>query len=154
MLSKRNRKNRRNKKHSKKITRIYRGGVRSLLDSRVSNNFHSKLKTVVDEYGESLKEDRIVTTLVPQYNCNFDIEFSCQLYNIAKIAYTKFMKEFMGPSDKIREDILKFQPFNELLTGEQAKIAYISRIFDLVAEKNYIYILYLLVYKKGEKFND
>jgi len=154
MLSKRNIKNRRNKKHSKKITRIYRGGVRSLLDSRVSNNFHSKLKTVVDEYGALLKNNGIVTKLVPQYNCNFDIEFSSQLYNIAKIAYTKFMRAFMNGDGPILTEILKFQPFDELLTGEQEKIAYISRIFDLVAEKNYIYILYLLVYKKGEKFNE
>jgi hypothetical protein len=148
MLSKRNR---RNKKHSKKRTRIYRGGVRSLLDSRVSNNFHSKLKTLADGYGESLKNDGIVTKLVPQYNCNFDITFSSGLYNNSKIAYTVFMKQFMGTPSAIRTEILKFNPFDELLTGEQEKIDYISRIFDIVSDKNYIYILYLVLYRHDKE---
>jgi len=148
MLSKRNR---RNKKYSKKRTRIYRGGVRSLFDSRVSNNFHSKLKTLVDEYGESLKEDGIVTKLVSQYNCNFDIIFSSQLYHIAKNAYTIFMKQFMGDNTPIRAEILKFNPFYELLTREQDKISYISRLFDIVSNKNYIYILYLVLYRKNKE---
>jgi len=130
---------------------MYRGGVRSLLDSRVSNNFHSKLKTLVDEYGESLKNDGIVTKLVSQYNCNFDINFSSSLYHIAKNAYTIFMKQFMGENTPIRAEILKFNPFDELLTGEQEKIDYISRIFDSVAEKNYIYILYLLLYRHSKE---
>jgi hypothetical protein len=149
MLSKRNR---RNKKHSKKITRICGGGVKSLV--RVSNNFYSKLKTVVSEYSKLLKDDGIVTKLVPQYNCNFDLEFSCQLYNTAKIAYTVFMKQFMGNPDDIRTEILKFNPFDELLTGEQEKIDYISRIFDIFSNKNYIYILYLLLYRDRKEKKD